>query len=70
MMTDRAYVVTPDGTPGFCRLGNPRHGMASGILTGTSFCLIDQLVTPKGDIPCTQDEGLYIMVTAPSRPTG
>jgi len=43
--------VTPDGAPGFWRLGNPRHVMAAGILTGNSFCLIDQLATPKGGSP-------------------
>ena len=65
MTTARAYVVTPDDAPGFWQLGNLWRVMASGILTGNSFCLIDQLVTPKGGGPCThahtQDEGLYII---------
>ncbi len=65
MTTAGAYVVTPDDAPGFWQLGNLWRVMASGILTGNSFCLIDQLVTPKGGGPCThahtQDEGFYII---------
>jgi len=47
-MAPRAFVATPDDAPGFWQLGNLWRVMASGILTGNAFCLIDQLVTPDG----------------------
>ena len=63
--TARAYVATPYDSPAFWQLGNLWRVMATGVLTGNSFCLLDQLVTPKGGGPCThahtQDEGMYIL---------
>ena len=39
--------------------------MATGVQTGNSFCLLDQMVTDQGGGPCThshtQDEGLYVV---------
>ncbi len=65
MTTTRAYVTTPEDAPGFWQLGNLWRVMATGVQTGNSFCLLDQLVTNKGGGPCThmhtQDEGLYVV---------
>ena len=63
--TARTYVATPDSAPAFWQLGNLWRVMATGVQTGNSFCLLDQLVTPEGGGPCThahtQDEGLYVV---------
>ncbi|MBC7801059.1 MAG: cupin domain-containing protein, partial [Gemmatimonadaceae bacterium] len=65
MSTARAYVMHPDDAPGFWQLGNLWRVMATGVQTGNSFCLLDQLVLPDGGGPCThthaQDEGLYVI---------
>ncbi|MBC7799090.1 MAG: cupin domain-containing protein, partial [Gemmatimonadaceae bacterium] len=65
MTTARAYVMHPDDAPGFWQLGNLWRVMATGVQTGNSFCLLDQLVMPDGGGPCThthaQDEGLYVV---------
>ena len=64
-MAARAYLARPDDVPAFWQLGNLWRVMASGVQTGNSFCLLDQLVTPKGGGPCTHahpaDEGLYVV---------
>ena len=63
--TARAYVTTPEDAPGFWQIGNLWRVMATGVQTGNSFCLLDQLVTDQGGGPCThshtQDEGLYVV---------
>ena len=63
--TARGFVVQSDEAPGFWQLGNLWRVMATGVQTGNSFCLIDQLVMADGGGPCThahtQDEGLYVI---------
>ena len=65
MNTARAYVATPETAPAFWQIGNLWRVMATGVQTGNSFCLLDQLVMPDGGGPCThthpQDEGLYVV---------
>ena len=64
-MAAKAYLARPDDVPAFWQLGNLWRVMASGVKTANSFCLLDQLVTPKGGGPCTHahptDEGLYVV---------
>jgi quercetin dioxygenase-like cupin family protein len=63
--TARGYVVHSDEAPAFWQIGNLWRVMATGVQTGNSFCLIDQLVMANGGGPCThshtQDEGLYVV---------
>ena len=63
--TARGFVVQSDDAPGFWQLGNLWRVMATGVQTGNSFCLINQLVMAGGGGPCThahtQDEGLYVV---------
>jgi len=63
--TARGYVVHSDEAPAFWQLGNLWRVMATGVQTGNSFCLLDQLVMANGGGPCThshtQDEGLYVI---------
>lgn len=40
-------MVLPDA-PNFWQIGNLWRAMASGVQTGNTFCLLDQLVTPDG----------------------
>ena len=65
MKTSRAYVATPETAPAFWQIGNLWRVLATGVQTGNSFCLLDQLVAPDGGGPCThshsQDEGLYVV---------
>ncbi len=66
MTTARAYVVALDDAPAFWQIGNLWRVMATGVQTGNSFCLLDQIVTDGGGGgPCThthtQDEGLYVV---------
>lgn len=64
-MTPSGFVSRPDDVPAFWAIGNLWRVMASGIRTGNSFCLLDQLVTDLGGGPCTHahptDEGLYVV---------
>ena len=63
--TARGFVVQSDDAPGFWQLGSLWRVMATGLQTGNSFCLLDQLVMADGGGPCThahtQDEGLYVV---------
>ena len=66
MTTARPYVMTPDDAPAFWQIGNLWRAMATGVQTGNTFCLLDQIVTDGGGGgPCThthtQDEGLYVV---------
>ncbi len=61
--TARGYVTSADTAPAFWMIGIAWRLLASGVQTGGSFCLADQLV-PPGTGPRThvhpQDEGLYV----------
>lgn len=61
--TARAYVTDVDDGPGYWMIGICWRLLASGVQTGGSFCLADQLV-PSGTGPRMhvhpQDEGLYV----------
>ena len=65
MSGPRAFVSRPGDAPSVWQIGNLWRVMASGVQTGNSFCLLDQLVMPDGGGPCThthtQDEGLYVV---------
>ena len=66
MTTARAYVMQPDEAPAFWQIGNLWRAVATGVQTGNTFCMLDQIVTDGGGGgPCThthtQDEGLYVI---------
>jgi hypothetical protein len=52
-ITARAYVVHSEEAPTFWQLSNLWRVFTTGVQTGNSCCLLDQLVMPKGGGPCT-----------------
>jgi hypothetical protein len=52
-ITARSYVVHSEEASAFWQLSNLWRVFTTGVQTGNSCCLLDQLVMPKGGGPCT-----------------
>ena len=61
----RAFVETEDSAPAFWQIGILWRVLATGIKTGGSLCLLDEVVASEPGGPVThshpQDEGLYLV---------
>ena len=65
MNTSRAMITHARDAPAYWQIGNLWRVMATGVQTGNSFCLLDQILTGGRGGPQThthiQDEGLYVI---------